>query len=136
MKKSVKYIIIIIFLFGAFYMKDDIIKFLKEPAKKPLEKEIKIPKSNEYKLSDGEYAYVQLTENFVPNSKQDILNIVYTTLNSGWDSFTFYCPESYTTCIDDVTSITNNNETLSNINNYVHPYNTFKTIETNYSTSG
>jgi len=136
LKRSVKFIVIIIILFGCFYYKDDIIKFFVAPAKKTENKEIKIPESNEYKLSFGEYEYVQLTDNFVPDSKQDILNIVYTTLNSGWDSFTFYCPESYTTCVDDVTSITNNNETLSNINNYVHPYNSFKTIETNYSTSG
>ena len=136
MKKSVKYLIIIIFLFGCFYMKDDIIKYFTQPAKQSENKEIKIPKSNEYKLAQGEYEFVSLTDNFVPENKQDILNIVYTTLNAGWDSFTFYCPKSYTNCIDDVTTITNNNETLSNINNYVHPYNSFKTIETTYSTSG
>ena len=136
MRKSVKYIIIIVILFGAFYFKDDIISVFSEPAKQNTIKKVKVPKNNEYKIFSGEYSYVQDTNNFIPNEKQDIMNIIYTFLNSGWETFTFYCPKEYDTCIDDVTSITNNNEILSNINNYVHPYNSFKTIETNYTTSG
>ena len=96
------------------------------PAKKEEPREIKIPKVNEYKLDNGDYEYVSSTDNFVPENKQDIMDIIYTILNSGWKEFTFYCPTEYETCVDDVTSITNN----------VHPFNSFKTIETNYTTSG
>lgn len=137
MKNSVKYIIIVICILSSIYFLEDIVAFFKAPMKKEAEKqEIIIPTINEYKIFAEQYAYVQDTNKFVPSDKQDILNIVYTVLNSGWDTFTFYCPKGYETCIDDVTDITNNNETLSNINNYVHPFNSFKTIETNYTTSG
>lgn len=136
MKKSVKFIIIIVIIFGLFYFKDDIIKVFTEPIKQSNVKKITIPKNNEYKTFNGNYSYVQDTNKFIPKEKQDIMNIIYTVLNSGWDTFTFYCPKEYEECIDDVTSITNNNEILSNVNNYVHPYNSFKTIETNYTTSG
>lgn len=136
LRKSVKYIVIIIFLFTCFYFKDEIVKFITSPAKKNTTQEIRVPKVGNYKVFDGKFKYVASTDNFVPSSKQDIMDIIYTILNSGWKEFTFYCPTEYTECVNDVTSITNNDETLSNINNFVHPYNSFKTIETNYTTSG
>ena len=136
MKTSVKIIVFIVIIFGVFYFKADIIEVFTEPAKKPEIKQVIIPKDNEYKIFAGEYSYVQNTNKFIPKEKQDIMNIIYTVLNSGWDTFTFYCPKEYDNCVDDITSITNNNELLSNINNFVHPYNSFKTIETNYTTSG
>jgi len=136
MKTSVKIIILIVAVFGIFYFKDDIIEVFTEPAKKTTIKQVKIPKDNEYKIFASDYAFIQNTNKFIPKEKQDIMNIVYTVLNSGWDTFTFYCPKEYDTCVDDVTNITNDNVLLSNINNYVHPFNSFKTIETNYTTSG
>jgi len=137
MKTSVKIIIFMVMVFGVFYFKDEIINTLTEPAKKTTSiKQVIIPKDNAYKIFASEYAYVQNTNKFIPKEKQDIMNIVYTVLNSGWDTFTFYCPKEYDECVNDVTSITNDNELLSNINNYVHPFNSFKTIETNYTTSG
>ncbi len=137
MKNSVKYIILVLCILASLYFIDDIKKFFTEPLKKDAEKqEIQIPKINEYKIFEGNYYYVQDTNKFVPSNKQDILNIIYTVLNSGWENFTFYCPKGYTTCVDDVTEITNDDETLSNINNFVHPFNSFKTVETNYTTSG
>ncbi len=136
MKTSVKVIVAIAIVFGIFYYKEDIVEVFTEPAKKTNIKQVIVPKDNEYKIFTGEYSYVQNTNKFIPKEKQDIMNIIYTVLNSGWDTFTFYCPKEYDSCVDDVTSITNNNELLSNINNYVHPFNSFKTIETNYTTSG
>jgi len=136
MKISVKIIIIFAMIFGVFYFKDDIIEIFTEPAKKTTIKQVKIPKDNEYKIFASDYSFVQNTNKFIPSEKQDIINIVYTFLNSGWDTFTFYCPKEYDSCIDDVISITNDNVLLSNINNFVHPFNSFQTIETNYTTSG
>ena len=83
--------------------------------------------SNEYKKMDN-WQYVKETDNFYPNSKQDILNIFYTALNGGWDELTFYCSDSYTTCLDDVKNITEDDYLLSNINNFVSTYNTYDTI--------
>lgn len=136
MKTSVKIIVAFAIVFGVFYYKEDIINSFKEPAKTTTVKQVVVPKDNAYKIFAGEYGYVQNTNKFIPSEKQDIMNIIYTFLNSGWDSFTFYCPKEYDNCVNDVTSITNDNKLLSNINNYVHPFNSFKTIETNYTTSG
>jgi len=82
---------------------------------------------NSYKR-DYDFTYVQQTDNFYPKNKQDIYNIFYTVLNNGWDTFSFYCDNSYETCINDVNQMVSNNLILSNINNFVHPYNTFDTI--------
>ena len=76
------------------------------------------------------FKYVALTDNFLPNNKQDILNLYYTVINSGMDEFTFYCKSEYENCLDDVKDIGKNQVIVSNINNFVHPYNSFKRIET------
>ena len=52
------------------------------------QKEIVIENANEYKRNYN-YNFVQQTDNFYPKNKQDILNIFYSVLNNGWDTFTF-----------------------------------------------
>ena len=79
---------------------------------------------NEYK-KDDDFIYVQNTDDFVPLSYNDILNIYYTILNNGYENFTFYCPSEYKDCTKDVAEISNNPETLSYISNFVHPFNSF-----------
>ena len=92
-------------------------------------------KNNKYALK-RDYKFIQLTDSFSPESKQDIINIYYTVLNSGMKEFTFYCPTSYKTCIDDVNYISNNKELLSHINNFVPVYNSFQYIDTNFNNLG
>ena len=70
------------------------------------------------------------------NTKKDLLNIFYTVINAGKDEFTFYCPKNYENCIDDVKSLAKDQITLSNINNFVHPFNSFKNISTKTDTLG
>ena len=84
---------------------------------------------NEY-TKNKDYLYVQRSKDYVPLSKQDLLNIYYSIINNHWTSFTFYCPSEYESCIDDVTKISESAITLSNINNFVHPYNSFTSINT------
>ena len=82
------------------------------------------------------FKYVEPTNDYTPYSYQELLNIIYSVLNNGWDNFTFYCPDEYSTCIDDVKSISENEILLTHINNFVHPYNSFKNIKTTYDNSG
>ncbi len=82
------------------------------------------------------FEFVKLSDDYTPYSYQDLLDIYYSVLNSGWDDFTFYCPSEYTECINDVEKISNNEELLSHINNFVHPYNSFKSISTVYDEAG
>lgn len=91
--------------------------------------------TNEYKQKNFS-SYVIETNDFSPKSKQDLLNIYYTVLNNGWDNFSFYCDKSYSTCISDMEELAKDKTKFSYINQLVHPFNTFETIETNYSTNG
>jgi len=95
---------------------------------------VSIQRNNYYRNYD--FIYVQNTNTFSPNNKQDILNIYYTVINSGMDSFSFYCPSSYASCLNDVANIANDQIHLSHINNFVHPYNSFQHIETTYNNLG
>lgn len=98
--------------------------------------------SKEEKLSYNEYykkdnfQFVQNTKDFSPKKKQDLYNIYYTVINSGSKKYSFYCDTEYKKCLDDVKSIASNRLLLSNINNYVHPYNSFSNIETEYNSYG
>lgn len=87
-----------------------------------------------YKPSN--YHYVQITKDFVAKDKEHLLNIYYTIINSGIDSFTFRCDRLYETCLNDVDNLSNNQSILSNLNSFVHPYNSFSSIETQYDTLG
>lgn len=95
-------------------------------------KEIVIKETNQYTHANN-YDFVQITDNFYPKNKQDLLNIIYTYLNNGWQEFTFYCSEEYKDCLTNTTQIINDKTILSNINNFVHPYNSYSKlyIETN-----
>ena len=90
---------------------------------------------NEY-YKNYDYKFVQNTDNLYPNNKQDILNIIYSTLNRGVDNVTFYCGDNYDNCISDVNEIADNNLYLSTINNLVHPYNSYKNIHFSISNYG
>lgn len=97
--------------------------------------EVSLGEKNEY-YRDYDFSYVQNTDNFIPECKQDLLNIYYTVINAGKNDFTFYCGKEYETCLDDLESIANDQESLSPINNFVHPYNGFKHIETEFDSTG
>lgn len=97
--------------------------------------EVSLGEKNQY-YREYDFSYVQNTENFIPECKQDLLNIYYTVINAGKNEFTFYCGRDYENCLSDLESIANNQNTLSLINNYVHPYNGFKHIETEFDNSG
>ena len=140
MKKSVQVILALAIVAAIFFMREDISNFLSnfinEQKDKNIVNKINIPESNEYKKNDTTYSYVKNVDNFIPNNTNDIKNIIYTILNNGFNEFTFYCPSTYENCIEDVTEITNDEEELSNINNFVNPFNSFKTLETTYSSNG
>lgn len=98
-------------------------------------KDVTLTTTNDY-TRDYDFNYVQLTDNFSPNNYQDLLNIYYTVLNSGETEFSFYCPDEYTSCLTDINSLANNQTVLSTINNFVHPFNSFRHLETSYDDYG
>ena len=84
------------------------------------------------------YEHVQITNDFVAYNYQELLNIFYTILDSGYDVFTFYCPAEYTDCISDVESISDpkNLVVLTTVGNYVSPFNNFSSLKVVYDTAG
>lgn len=96
---------------------------------------INLKEVNKYS-KDAHYLYVEKTDNYVPYSFQDLLNIYYSVINNGWDQFTFYCPKEYKNCIKDVSQISGDELILTHLNNYVHPFNSFTNVKSSISDSG
>ena len=88
---------------------------------------------NEYYLN-YDYLYVQNMDTVSVTNYQETLNIFYTILNSGDSNFSFNC--DYNNCLNDVEKIINNNVILFNINNFVHPYNSYSSINIDILNSG
>lgn len=85
---------------------------------------------------DHDFLIVQNTNSFSPLSKKDLKNIIYTIVNSGWEHFTFYCPSEYKKCISDMKDLSQDQDLLTHINNFVHPFYSFSNIRTSMSESG
>lgn len=90
---------------------------------------------NEYKSSYNN-SFVKQTDSYKPLNKQDILNIIYSGLNNGWSEFSYFCSLDYTECLDDSKNITNDPVTISYINNFIHPYNSFNNIKVSINNLG
>ena len=90
---------------------------------------------NEY-YRNVDFMFVQNTTDFIPKNRKELVNIYYTIINSGISSFSFICSDKYEECLDDVKELAYNQGELSDINNYVHPFNGFSHIETEYDSLG
>lgn len=126
-------IIVGIFYYIGVNYQDEIYMYYRENILK-VKENITIEKNEYYK--DKNYSYVQNTNDFIAKNKKHLLNIFYTIINSGSDEFTFYCDEKYTSCTNDVIALVDNKETLSHVNNFVHPYNSFENISVSYDDHG
>ncbi len=131
MKKTIFLAICLIILGIIILNKDYLYEKYKEFDIKMNISKLELPNKNIY-YRDYDFNFVQNTDNYVPNSRQDLLNIIYTSINTGENNIVFYCPTEYENCIKDIDEIASNQELLTDINNYVHPYNSFKNIETKY----
>jgi len=94
-----------------------------------------IKEKSKYAKSEG-FSYISVTDNFVPYSYEDLKSIIYSTINNGWNTFTFYCPSEYAKCISDIEKISNDSLTLTHISNFVHPFNSFTSLNTTIYESG
>lgn len=132
--KNLIAIIISIAIIGIIYSKhDDITKFIM--VNFIYKDDLLIQKANSYKR-ENDWSYVKRTNDFTPHKRQDVLDIFYTALDNGWDELTFYCPDDYINCLSEVRSITEDDYTLSNINNFVQTFNSYNTIYVNINNFG
>ena len=137
LKNLCKYVFVLGFLLifiGVLYSnQDEINKLYKNLMYKDSDYTVK--EKNEY-YRNYDFIYVKNVDSFIAKNKRDIRDIYYTGLNTGATSFDFKCDANYENCLDDVEELANDNTKLSNINNYVHPYNSFKNINTTYNNIG
>ena len=134
--KNLKDFFKIIFLFSlvviVYIFKGDISYFITE--KIVYKNNTQILSYNEY-FQQYDYAFVQNTDITKVGNYQELINIIYTIINSGDNKYTFYC--NYENCKNDVkTIISDGNDVITDINNFVHPYNSFATINIDLTASG
>ena len=115
--------LLLILLGLILYNEQSIVQYLNETILHSYEK-IVVHKNEYYRPNN--YMFVQNTEN----------HLVYSGINSGEDSFSFYCKHDYDECLDDLTEIASNRDLLSHINNFTHPFNSFKQVETKFEAFG
>lgn len=132
MKKIESILVVLIVAYLGFYLyknNDKVIDFGVKNFTNYFTNDTKVskPSGNVY-TQNYTFNYVWKTDNFKPKNKQDLLNIIYTILNSGISNFTFYCDREYTSCIDDISDVSNNKTTLSIINNLVSPFNSYNKL--------
>ncbi len=124
-------IISIIFVTILNFYPDKVRDFIDE---KILKKEFIIAKANDYYLNSN-FEYLQNYTDDVSN-KEELLNYIYYVVNTGSDYADGECTKEYTDCTKDLTEISADEEALSIINNFVHPYNSFKTISFTFNNQG
>ena len=66
------------------------------------------------------------------HSKQEIIDSIYYLINSGVNYSKRYCAKDYSSCYQDMESVSNDSNLLSILNNYVHPFNSFDSIIFNF----
>ena len=130
MKKLLSFIVLCGLLGFTYLYREKIIIFLFD-AFGTAEKEFVIKEKNDYYLN-YDISYLKEINNSKIKSKEDLINLYYTIINSGVDNFSFYCSSEYKECINDVEFLADEVSTLSNINSFVHPYNRFTSLKTEY----
>lgn len=86
---------------------------------------------NSYFIEDH-FAYVDNYEQAEVHSKEEIIGAIYYLINSGVSYSKRYCAKDYTTCYQDMETISGDANLLSILNNYVHPFNSFDSIIFNF----
>lgn len=80
--------------------------------------------NNDYSKNQS-FEYVQTESDLEANTLEEIINIIYTIVDSGVDKFTFYCDPNYIDCQNDIEFLSQETSYFSLINNFVHPYNSY-----------
>ena len=133
MKNIISFFVSIIIIVVIIFNIDPIIELVKDTIYS--RREVIIPKANLYD-KEYDFMYFKESDNFIPTSYEELVNIFYTTMDKGWNEFTFYCDVDYEDCLEDIAVISNDQKFLAEINNFVHPYNSYSTVKTFYDETG
>ena len=115
MRKVLYFVILILIVVFAYTYRENIV-LLYNQYFVPIENKVTKLEKNQY-YRDYNFSYAKNTDSFIPKNKDDLINIYYTIVNSGMNSFTFYCSKEYIDCVKDVNDLANNQNMISNLNN-------------------
>jgi len=89
---------------------------------------------NEYFI-DKNFKYINnYTDD--PKNKEELLEYIYYVLNTGSEYADGECDKKYKNCLNDLQILANDETTLSILNNFVHPFNSFSQITFTYNEYG
>lgn len=133
MKKFFYFLFLILIWSLAFLYKKEIIEFIADKID-PYRVE-EITKQNNYR-ENYVFSFVKNLDNSKIENKEELLYLIYSIINNGYDNYTFYCPKKYKSCINDVISLLDDSRFLSYLNDFTHPYNSFDNILSHTYSSG
>lgn len=125
MKKMIVFLLLFLILGATYFYRDTIVTYI---TKEYLYKDASTKQEANVYKKNLQVSFVQETDNFFPKNRQDILNIIYTSLNNGVDSFLYYCTDEYQDCMTETEKIAQDEVLLSNINTFVHPFNSYSKL--------
>lgn len=117
--------IIIIFILSIFTFKEDEIYYYY--AKYTTESNEELNNNNYFYIDN--FMYLDDYTNTEIHSKEELYNTIYYLVNSGITHTKRYFDINYTNYEEDYSNLFENIDELNIINNFVHPYNSFSSIE-------
>ena len=133
MKKFLYYLTLILIIVLVYNYREPLVRYFIEVFNS--KEDVNFDYKNTYFIKYKFNYFNELKEYKIENQK-DILDLYYTITNNGYDTFKFYCPSKYKHCIEDVKNLVFDQKKLSTINGFVHPYNSFQNIRTEYNSLG
>ena len=82
------------------------------------------------------FNYLQINSDFDTKNKTDLINNIYTIVDSGISEYSFYCSDEYVDCLEDIKDVATDNELMTIINNFANPYNSFNKLYVTTNTMG
>lgn len=91
---------------------------------------------NDYYIEDN-FEYVNNHKDIGIKNRKELIDFIYYTINSGTNHTERYIEKAYTNYLNDINLLTMNDgegfkETISLLNNFVHPYNSSNNIKLSY----
>ena len=128
---SVGFFVILFIIIGVIW-KEDIIYWYTHTFEESKYQELSV---NEYFIDDN-FGYVNNYTGIDVSNRKQLIDLIYYFINSGNNRIDAYCVKEYNNCIDDLETISKDQESLSLLNNFVHPYNSFSKLSFSYDKRG
>lgn len=90
---------------------------------------------SEYRKKEN-YEYLKIDTDTTIKNKSEVKNMIYTFLDAGWNEYMVKCDPDYLTCTEDIKQLVQNNTYLTDLSNFVHPFNTFEKVNTTFTSTG